>query len=221
MGSGEGWQGQGGARFRLPCDGVPVACVSGAGLTSVATDLGEWVRFRADGETMPPAACLLPHSAAMMGADGGLLVSLYDSLLARLSGAAWSYLQLNAPALCLCAGSNGAYAGTADGAVIRIDDGSTELLLRVRDPVIALEGYEAGLLILGSRGMFGRVDEPVQSGATLQWLETASLGRLSGFFTAVEAGSAAFSMRYRSALSRPAPAILPFARRYSSTGFEA
>lgn len=171
---------------KLDLDGVPVECVTGPDATFVGTDLGEWAGFRSNGETLPIPARLRTHSAAVMGCDGRLLVSTYGRSLARLSGAQWSLLHLDAAALCLCAGACAEYAGTVDGAVIRIGQNQAETLFRVRDPVVAIASYEGGLAVLGSRGVFGRVNEPVEPGAGLQWLETGSLGRLSGLFTAAE-----------------------------------
>jgi hypothetical protein len=176
-------------RFKLSCVGVPVACLPDASAAYIATDLGEWVRVNAGGKTRLTAAPLSAHTAAVIGSGGDLAVSLYNGQIARLTTGGWNILQLDAPALCLCTGGHADYVGAADGAVIRIEQDGTTPLMRVRDPVIALASYDAGLLVLGSGGIFGCVDEPVQPGAALKWIETGSLGRLAGFFTAIEASS--------------------------------
>ncbi|HXU32563.1 MAG TPA: toll/interleukin-1 receptor domain-containing protein [Thermoanaerobaculia bacterium] len=175
----------------LSCAGRPIACVTGESWTFLVTDLDEWVGVAPDGKLYPPLARLASYSTAALNAAGELLVGMYESMIARLRGTHWEYLPQEAPVLCFGACVAGDLVGTAAGGVVLLDaTTTTAAALRIRDPVMALARCEDNLLVLGSRGMFGRASWPVSHETPLQWIETGDLGRPVGLFRAVEYGEA-------------------------------
>jgi hypothetical protein len=172
----------------LVCAGKPVACVTGERWTFFVTDLDEWVGMAPDGQLHPPLPRLAGYSTAAFSAAGELLVGMYEPMIARLRGERWEYLVQEAPVLCFGTCVDGDLGGTAAGGVVLLDSTSTTAALRIRDPVMGLARCEECLLVLGSRGMFGRATWPVSRESPLQWIETGELGRPVDFFRAVEYG---------------------------------
>lgn len=172
-------------RISLPCAGRPVASVVGERWAFVVTDQEEWVGVAPDGEIHPVLPRLSAHSTAAFGVGNELLVGLYEPMLARLRGEHWEYLPQEAPVLCFGSGPGGNVAGTAAGGLVSIEDSPPVPFMRIRDPVAALASFDGGLVVLGSRGRFGRVLWPVESKDALAWVNTDELGRPVGLFGAV------------------------------------
>lgn len=170
----------------LPCRARPVSFLSGDGWTFIKTDASEWVGVAPQGELHPPIPCLTESASAAIGMSDRLLVGLYESMVARLDGESWQFLPVEAPALSFGSSPDGDLAGTSTGGVIHIDDSGSAALFRIRDPVVAIASFPDGLLVIGSRGMFGRIKLPLEDGEEFKWIETTDLGRAVGFFQAAE-----------------------------------
>jgi hypothetical protein len=152
----------------------------------VVTDQEEWVGVAPDGRLHPALPRLSAHATAAFGAGRELLVGLYEPMLARLRGGRWEYLPQEAPVLSFGSGPGGDVAGTAAGGLVLIEDSPPVPFMRIRDPVAALAPFDGGLVVLGSRGRFGRVLWPVEGKDALAWVNTDELGRPVGLFGAVE-----------------------------------
>lgn len=173
-------------RVSLPCTGRPIASVVGERWSFVVTDQEEWVGVAPDGRLYPVLPRLSAHSAAAFSADQELLVGLYEPMVARLHGERWEYLPQEAPVLCFGSTPKGDVAGTAAGGLVLIDESPPAPFMRIRDPVAALATFDGGLVVLGSRGRFGRVLWPVEGKDALAWVNTDDLGRPVGLFGAVQ-----------------------------------
>jgi len=174
------------ARVRLPLNGEPTSHLAGEGWTYVATEFGEWVGVAPDGTLHPPLPRLAVHSTAAIGARGELLVGMFEPMIARLRDGRWEYLPQEAPVLAFAATHEGQFAGTAAGGLARIDAVPAATVLRCRDPIVELAPFGGGLLVLGSRGMCGRVAAPTSPERALAWIDTGDLGRAVGCFEALE-----------------------------------
>ncbi len=170
---------------KLSCTGKPIASFAGDDWTFLVTDRDEWAGLRANGELHPPIERVSDFAAAAVTAANGLLVAGYDSTVARLRGPRWDILKQEAPVLCFASGPDGDLAGTTSGGVALLS-GTARPAFRMRDPVMSMAAYDGGLLVLGSRGMFGRVSWPVASREPLKWIQTGDLGRPIAFFQTVE-----------------------------------
>ncbi|HVG19627.1 MAG TPA: toll/interleukin-1 receptor domain-containing protein [Blastocatellia bacterium] len=175
-----------GSRLSLPCTGRPVASVAGDGWTFIVTDHEEWVGVTPDGRLHPTMTRLSDHSTAAFSVNQELLVGMYEPMLARLRGERWEYLPQEAPILCFGTTPEGNVAGTAAGGLVLIDASSPIPVVRIRDPVAALASFDGGLIVVGSRGRFGRVLWPITGKDALAWINTDRLGRPVGLFGAVE-----------------------------------
>jgi len=105
-------------------------------------------------------------------------------MVARLGREGWEYRQLPSPALALCEGSDGLYAGTATGAILRLCEDRAEPLCQLREPIIALAAVDDTFVALGAQGLLGRVSLAKASRGALTWLESGSVGRAIAFFPA-------------------------------------
>ena len=173
-------------KWELECSGRPIASLDAGDWIYLVTERGEWVGIRPDGETHPPIPHCSEYGAAGLNQSNELLLAGYDSSIARLRGQRWEILQQESPVLCFATGPSGCFAGTAAGAVVSVDGQPCKPILRMRDPVAAMTPYEGGMLVLGTRGMFGRVAWPVMPRDELRWVSTAELGRPLGFFPTLE-----------------------------------
>lgn len=171
---------------KLSCSGKPVASFSGDDWTFLITDRDEWIGLRANGEPHPPIKHLGDCTVAAVTATNGLLVSLYDGRIAYLRGQNWEIRNQESQVLCFASGPDGDLAGMASGAIVPLNARSVSVAVRVRDPVVSMASYERGLLVIGSRGMFGTVSWPLATREQLKWIEAGDLGRPLGFFPAVE-----------------------------------
>lgn len=167
----------------LPCSGRPVASFVGEGWTFLVTDKEEWVGVAPDGRLHAVLPRLRTHTAAAFGPGRELLVGMYEPMVARLRGERWEYLPQEAPVLCFCPSPAGPVAGTAAGGLVLINDSAPAPFARIRDPVAALASFDSGLVVLGSRGRFGRL---LEGRGELAWVNTDALGRPVGLFGAVE-----------------------------------
>jgi hypothetical protein len=174
-----------GERIVLPCSGRPVRCVVGKEWTFIVTDHEEWIGIGADGNLHPALPRLSEHAGVAFGSNHELLVGMYEPLMARLRNGRWEYLPQEAPVLCFANGPEGDILGNAAGGLVAID-ASPLTTVRVRDPVIQLEAFEDGLIVLGSRGSFGRLSWPLNHQDSLRWINADELGRPVGLFSAVE-----------------------------------
>lgn len=173
-------------RVLLPCTGRPVASVVGERWAFVVTDQEEWLGVAPDGRLHPVLPRLSAHSTAAFSVGQELLVGLYEPMLARLRGERWEYLPQEAPVLCVGSSPEGDVAGTAAGGLVLIDASPPVPFTRIRDPIAALAPFDDGLVVLGSRGRFGRVLWPIEGKDALAWINTDALGRPVGLFEAVQ-----------------------------------
>jgi len=173
-------------RISLPCTGRPVASVVGDKWTFIVTDHEEWLGIAPDGKLHPTLTRLSDHSTAAFSSNQELLVGMYEPMVVRLRNGHWEYLPQEASVLCFGTSPDGDMAGNAAGGLQMIDAAPPVAAVRIRDPIVALASYDGGLIVLGSRGKFGRVSWPLTSKDALAWINTDALGRPVGFFGAVE-----------------------------------
>lgn len=170
----------------LPCKGRPFKCVEGKKWTFIVTDIEEWIGISSDGEFHPALTRLSDHTTATFGANHELLVGIYEPMIVRLREKHWEYLPQEAPVLCFTTHDGDDIAGTAAGGVVLLDNTSLVPVFRIRDPIISLASFDKGLVMLGSRGIFGYVTYPILRGNTLKWINTDKLGRPVGLFKSVD-----------------------------------
>lgn len=175
-----------GERLPLTCTGQPVACVVGERWTFIVTDQEEWVGIAPDGELHPALTRLSDHTGAAFSANQELLVGICEPMVVRLRGQRWEYLPQEAPVLCFGNSPEGDIAGTTAGGLVALNASSSVPAFRIRDPVAALASFDDGLIVLGSRGIFGRLSWPITRESTLSWIDTDGLGRPVGFFKTIE-----------------------------------
>jgi hypothetical protein len=193
------------SRIRLSCSGKPIAYFAGDNWTFLVTDRDEWVGLRCNGEVHSAIRQLGEFAAAAVSAGDALLVATYDATVARLKGQHWETLSQESPVLCFAVGPDGGdLVGTVGGGVVLLDRHAVKAAFRMRDPVVSMASYEGGLLVLGSRGMFGRLGWPVASGDQLKWIQTAAIGRPMGFFPAVDSNHIGIMSATRMAVIEPA-----------------
>lgn len=175
-----------GRQLPLPCKGRPIKCVDGEKWTFIVTDNEEWIGISSDGEFHPDLTRLSDHTSAIRGANHELLVGIYEPMIVRLREKHWEYLPQEAPVLCFTTHEGSNIAGTAAGGVVLLDNTSFAPVFRIRDPIIELASFDKGLVILGSRGIFGYATYPVSPGDTLKWINADKLGRPVGLFKSVD-----------------------------------
>jgi hypothetical protein len=175
-----------GERLSLPCTGQPVACVVGERWTFIVTDQKEWVGITPEGELHPALTRLSDHANAAFSANHELLVGICEPMVVRLRGQRWEYLPQEAPVLCFGNSAEGDIAGTTAGGLVVLNASSPVPAFRIRDPVAALASFDGGLVVLGSRGIFGRLSWPIEREEALTWINTDKLGRPVGLFRTVE-----------------------------------
>jgi hypothetical protein len=174
-----------GRRRSLPCTGRPVKYVEGKNWTFFITDNEEWIGISADGEFYPPLPRLGDHAAATFSANQDLLVGMYEPMMVRLREKHWEYLLQEAPILCFTNHKGSDIAGTAAGGIVLLND-SPMTILRIRDPVIALDSFKEGIAVLGSRGILGYLSYPISPENTLKWINSDDFGRVIGLFKSVD-----------------------------------
>jgi len=193
------------SRIRLSCSGKPIAYFVGENWTFLVTDRDEWVGLRCDAEVHSAIPQVGEFAAATVSSGDALLVATCDATVAVLKGQRWEILSQESPVLCFAVGPDGEdLAGTVGGGVVPLDRHSAKAAFRMRDPVVSMASYQGGLLVLGSRGMFGRLGWPVASGDQLKWVQTAPLGRPIGFFPAVDSNQIGVMSATRIGVIEPA-----------------
>jgi hypothetical protein len=190
--------------MKLPLAGRPLVGCSGEVWSYVGTDAEEWIGFAADGTLRPASARLLERSAVGVDGEGDLLVAMFDAMIAKLDGGSWRFARPEAAALCFGSHPGGEIAGLVSGALVALGVDQTNVLLRIRDPIVAIGSYSDGNVIVGSRGMFGRLRWPLEVGPTLEWIETPALGRPLDVFPALEADRIGLIARDRVGVLDPA-----------------
>jgi hypothetical protein len=175
-----------GERLSLPCVGRPVARVVDEEWTFIVTDQEEWVGITPEGEVHPALTRLSDHTTAAFSANHELLVGICEPMVVRLRGQRWEYLPQEAPVLCFGNSPEGDIAGTAAGGLVFLNSSPPVPAFRIRDPVVALASFGGGLVVLGSRGIFGRLSWPIVREDPLAWIDTDELGRPVGLFRTVE-----------------------------------
>ncbi len=189
--------------IELPCRGRPIACFPAGDFTFLLTDRDEWVGVGEDGALHPPIPHLGSCATAAITAANSLLVAGYEASVARLMDGRWEILEQESAVLCFASVCDADIVGTASGGIVVLDRYEMRPALRTRDPVISIASYEGGLLVLGSRGLFGRVSWPPGAQSDLSWLQTNGLGRPFGFFQAVESNHIGVASATRAGVLEP------------------
>lgn len=165
--------------------GKPIAAFSSDEWTWIVSNRNEWHALANDGRTQPIEPGVEFTSAIVTQANG-LLVAGHDGRVGQLKGQRWNLYRHPSPVLCLASTANGDVVGTASGAVALLADEAGRSSIRTREPVMSIAPFDGGLLLIGSRGMFGRISWPAKSGEALKWIQLGDLGRAFSFYRAVE-----------------------------------
>jgi hypothetical protein len=174
------------APIKLNTNGKPVNAFLANDWAYLVTDQDEWVGVNAAGKLHPPIHSRGEFAAATITETDELLVAACDGTVARCAGTNWKILSQDSPVLCFASSASGDMAGTISGHILQVTGAGVSQALRVRDPVISIASCDGGLMVIGSRGEFGRAALPSAPGATLHWIASGDLGRPMDFFQAVD-----------------------------------
>ena len=140
-GAGEQWAEKGSDLAARPaCRSRPVLVRSARDWTFLLTDAGPCYRLdRGDRLELEPLPDLDGCSAAVVDAEGTLVVGLYDAMVATLRGEEWEYRATDAPVLSLAATPQGVVVGDSAGTVTFCGPGGAALgAVTLGEPIVDL-----------------------------------------------------------------------------------